>query len=50
MWQFMRLRGQEYGLTTMHDDRLDPEKPPAPPPVTSVISITRLIAAGHGRL
>jgi len=28
MWQFMRPRGHEYGLTTsaIHDDRLDPEK------------------------
>jgi membrane-bound lytic murein transglycosylase D len=28
MWQFMRPRGQEYGLTSskLHDDRLDPEK------------------------
>lgn len=28
MWQFMRSRGHEYGLTTspLHDDRLDPEK------------------------
>jgi membrane-bound lytic murein transglycosylase D len=28
MWQFMRPRGHEYGLTTsnLHDDRLDPEK------------------------
>ncbi len=28
MWQFMKPRGHEYGLTTssLHDDRLDPEK------------------------
>ncbi len=28
MWQFMRPRGHEYGLTTsnLHDDRLNPEK------------------------
>lgn len=28
MWQFLRSRGSEYGLTysAMHDDRLDPEK------------------------
>lgn len=28
MWQFMRFRGVEYGLThsALHDDRLDPEK------------------------
>lgn len=28
MWQFVRSRGSEYGLTTsaLHDDRLDPEK------------------------
>lgn len=28
MWQFMRPRGKEYGLTSspLHDDRLDPEK------------------------